>query len=305
MAENYMNRVPTRGVDFHVHTTRSDGRYDLRRVLDLAVFERLSVIAITDHNTFDGEIVKLAPFYERQGLQVINGCEFTAFYYLQNGTKEEIHIVALNFEPEKLNGLFGLYSLNRRPYIEAILKRLKEEGVADITYEEMLEKYPTMHLGKMHISQELVSRKIVKDVYEGLDLYVGNLGLKKCWVPSEQYLDIPDMETVIRAIIDAGGTPVLAHPYYYKGLADNREREKLVSDFKSVAGERAGMEVYYKNYTAEQVLELERIAKKYKIRKSGGSDFHGWFESDHLAQISLDVNSLLTKTNNHEQCGGI
>jgi predicted metal-dependent phosphoesterase TrpH len=71
---------------------------------------------------------------------------------------------------------------------------------------------------------------------------------------------------IIRVIRAAGGVPVLAHPVYLK-------RDELIEHF--VSDGLAGLEVYHSGHSPEQVRHYERIADRYHLLRTGGSDYHG------------------------------
>lgn len=285
MEKNYKNTVCSGGVDLHCHSTISDGKYSVYHVLDMACQKGFSAIAITDHNSIHSEFNEIKEKYRSKGLNLICGSEVTAMYRRSDGKEEELHIVALNFDPQKMNGLFERNHLNRKEYIEALLTRLREENVADIQYEEMINHFESHYLGKMHVAQLLTEKKITSSVPEALELYVGNLGERRCWVPSCEYIDFPDLDSVVNLILSANGIPILAHPFYYKSLTEN-ELERLICHFKKLAGDKAAMEVYYKDYDERQTNRLEYLAQKYSLKASGGSDFHGWSENEKLMQFN-------------------
>lgn len=84
-----------------------------------------------------------------------------------------------------------------------------------------------------------------------------------------------DIKKLIKAIHDAGGIAVLAHPACCWAISLERFVKKLISYGLD------GIEVYYpyrrhrsiiKFHTAETV---EKIADKYNLIKTGGTDLHG------------------------------
>ncbi len=288
----HQNMVCSGGFDFHCHSTISDGKYTVNELLDMALAKGLSTIAITDHNSIHSDMYTIREEYAFKGIEVIFGAELTALYDVSE-KKEEIHIIALDFDPDKLAHIFESNLKNRQAYIEAILDRLRRSDIADLHYSDMQNHFESHYLGKMHVAQLLTEQNVTASVYEALDKYVGNLGERRCWVPSSDYIQIPSMDEVISSVISAGGVPVLAHPFYYKNFS-NDELEKLVSTFKALAGNRAGMEVYYKNYSEKQTMCLEFLAHKYKLNASAGSDFHGWEQSESIMQFNHNlVNKLL------------
>jgi hypothetical protein len=74
-----------------------------------------------------------------------------------------------------------------------------------------------------------------------------------------------------RAIHHAGGLAVLAHPCLYS-LADDR-LESLVRAL--VKGGLQGLEIYYPEHSKAQIAFYERLAVKYGLLATGGTDFHG------------------------------
>lgn len=285
------NIVIEGGFDFHCHSTCSDGRYTVRELCDKAIELHFSKLSITDHNSVSADIEEISEEYKQYGLDLVIGSELTATYNSVK-TSEEIHVVALGFKPHMLAHIFDKNTKNRRAYIEAILERLHRENVADIQYDELANNFKSHYLGKMHIAQMLTKLNVTSSVYEALDLYVGNLGKRRCWVPSSDYIEIPTLEEVVSSIISAGGIPVLAHPFYYKSFS-NDELEKLVEYFKILAEDKAGIEVYYKDYNEKQTACLEFLANKYKINASGGSDFHGWSDTERLIQFKPELATRL------------
>ena len=80
-----------------------------------------------------------------------------------------------------------------------------------------------------------------------------------------------DPDKAIDLIHKAGGIAVMAHPYQTKLEGESLERlvEKLVSYGLD------GIEVYYSQHTLEQVDEYKKLAVKYNLIVTAGSDFHG------------------------------
>jgi len=95
--------------------------------------------------------------------------------------------------------------------------------------------------------------------------YLGKTGC--CYV---RRVNLP-MEDAIRRIMQAGGLPVLAHPYQYE-LPEPKLRE-LISVVKENGG--VGMECIYSKYDAAQSGHLLELAKEYDLLPTGGSDYHG------------------------------
>jgi len=96
-----------------------------------------------------------------------------------------------------------------------------------------------------------------------------------------------NLEKVIKILIKIGAVPVLAHP------GEEFINEKDIAEMVKMG--LKGIEVYTKKHSAEQVIEYERIARKYKLFMTTGSDFHGYYDDD-LHRLGRDNNGKnLTK----------
>ncbi|MFA5240596.1 MAG: PHP domain-containing protein, partial [Phycisphaerae bacterium] len=74
-------------------------------------------------------------------------------------------------------------------------------------------------------------------------------------------------DEAVDLILKSGGLPVLAHPSTINGA------EKVIS--RLAARGLVGLEAYYKDYTDEQRHDMVKLASRYKLIATGGSDFHG------------------------------
>ena len=72
-------------------------------------------------------------------------------------------------------------------------------------------------------------------------------------------------------ILKANGVPVLAHPPLYH-MSDSR-LNKLVASLAEAG--LMGIEAVYSTYSSSEERDMRRLADKYHLLISGGSDFHG------------------------------
>lgn len=265
-------------IDLHTHTTESDGLYAPEQLCALAQQANIGVLAITDHN-FTQEQSHLQKMYP--SIQMVQGAEISCLYTTRQGKEVEVHVVGLGFDvhsPEMLSAL-SKNQLNREPYINAILDRLRQCGIDLGCYQDLRRRDPEKrHIGRMDVARLMKARNYVETIDQAFDVYIGQYGEKKAYVPNP--LRFISMDEAVKAILAAGGAAVLAHLYYYQ-LSDT-ENEQLVSDFKQLAGERGGMEVFYRRYNQEQRTALKQLADRYGLMYSAASDFHGQKEEDTL-----------------------
>ena len=261
-------------IDLHTHTCLSDGNLTPEELLREAREAGIGILAITDHNSTEDLTAWRAAFPE---LTLIQGAEITC-RYLQH----ELHVVALGIDPEdpKLRAVLAQNQPDRRPYLTAILDKLRTLGLDVGTYDELQAANPhSRHFGRMQIAREMVNRGYVNSADEAFDIYMGAHGQRLAYVANP--LKYVSLEEAVEAILSAGGVPVLAHLYYY--LLDSEGERALVRRFKELAGEKAAMEVEYAAYDRAQRDALKALADEFGLMHSCASDYHGNLEGETLA----------------------
>lgn len=253
-----------RTVDLHTHTTASDGSMKPQELVNYAREKGLSVIAVTDHDTIDGldEAVKEG---NNIGLKVIPGVEISLDF------KKEMHMLGY-FPNNNYRNIRNIlddlrFSRNRRNIKMA--EKLNELGFK-VSVEEAEMEASGRIVARPHFARVLLKKGYVSSISEAFEKYLG-FG-KPAYIEKEK-LSVQDG---ILAILKAGGIPVLAHPKLL-GLEDD-EMEKLISDMAGWG--MKGLEVYYVDNTEEETEKYLKIAEKYSLIPTGGSDFHGNFKPD-------------------------
>lgn len=255
-----------RAIDLHTHTCKSDGSYTPTELVDYAIEKNLAAVAITDHDSIEGldEAVAHAAALRQRGLpsvEVVPGIEFSTKY-----EKQDVHIVGLyiSYEEETFqNALCGFVDsrVNRN---RKMCENLRGAGI-DITYEKLLAHYPDAVITRAHYASYLLEHRYVKSRQDAFARYLGDH--TKYFVPREKVTP----SQAVELILSAGGIPILAHPpLYHMG---NDRLESLVAFLKEDG--LMGIEVFYGTYSNQDVRDMQRLAKKYDLLVSGGSDFHG------------------------------
>ena len=261
-------------IDLHTHTCLSDGNLTPEELLTAARAAGIGILALTDHNSTEDLTAYRAAFPE---LTLIQGAEITC-RYLQH----ELHVVALGIDPEnpRLRAVLAQNQPDRRPYLTAILDKLRALGLDVGTYDELQAANPhSRHFGRMQIAKEMVNRGYVNSADEAFDIYMGAHGQRLAYVANP--LKYVSLEEAVEAILSAGGVPVLAHLYYY--LLDSEGERALVRRFKELAGDKAAMEVEYAAYDRAQRDALKALADEFGLMHSCASDYHGNLEGETLA----------------------
>ncbi|TDF98322.1 PHP domain-containing protein [Paenibacillus piri] len=246
--------------DLHMHTTASDGTQPPADNVKLAAEAGLAAIAITDHDTVAG-IAEALEAGKRLGLTVVPGVEISTV-----AEGQDIHVLGYWIDPcdphllERLARLRGVRDQRNRMIIE----RLNELGLSltmeDVTASLQGSKKADETVGRPHIAGALMKKGYIASTAEAFERYLGK--------GAAAYVNPPRIEpfTAVEWIREAGGVPVLAHPGLYG-------QDELIGQL----AERglAGLEVYHSDHTPEQEEHYRRIAERFGLIATGGSDFHG------------------------------
>lgn len=253
--------------DLHVHTHFSDGTYSPSRVVQEALKAELSCIAITDHDNTDG--IDTAVAAAQGTLEVLAGIEMTAEY---EGC--EIHVLGYLLDYKEASFLSMLKDMQkiRVRRIHEICAKLKKLGVP-VEPGEVFGLSDKGSMGRLHVARALFERGHVFSIQDAFHRYIGDKGPayvgKFKMTPKE----------AIRWLLKVRGVPVLAHPYLLPDKA-------LIADF--VKDGLMGLEVYYGEHSKQQTQEFIKIAQKYDLLITGGSDCHGTAkEAARLGKVRL------------------
>ncbi len=248
-------------IDLHVHTNMSDGSMSPAEVIRLAARRGLRAIAVTDHDTVDGIAEAQAQGLE-SGVEVISGVEMSVEW-----NPGIVHILGFFVRPgdRKLRDSLAYLAQGRQDRIPRIVSKLNDCGV-HISVNEVAQESGEGVPGRPHVANVMVRKGIVTEIQEAFDLYLGKGApayVKKTKVSPEEAMSV---------INEAGGMPVLAHPYSVDESDTSRLRD-IVEGFVRQGLE--GIEVYYPKHTTEQTRMFLDLAREFDLAITGGTDFHG------------------------------
>ena len=252
-------------IDLHVHSNASDGTDTPAELVKKAVSIDLSVFALTDHDTVAGirEAMDAAKVYKKQGkmIHVIPGIELSVAY---KGT--DIHILGLciDYRNEAFCNALNKVKEERDRRNEKMAENLAKAGI-DISIDKLREEDKDAVLTRAHFAKYLVKTGIVETNQEAFSKFLSSDG--PYYVPREYLSPKKGMDLIKMA----GGVPVLAHPLLYK-LSDAR-LDELIKDLKEDG--LVGIETFYSMNTGFDEAYVKKLANKYDLLMTGGSDYHG------------------------------
>ncbi len=254
-------------VDFHTHTTCSDGTLEPDELVKKAKLIGIEVLAITDHDTICA-FREIDDMYEDDlDITVIRGVEISVEY-----PTDSLHILGYNIkDTESMGKVLDELIDYRNKRNELILEKMNKLGF-HATMKELRQIAKGDAVGRPHFARLMVEKGYVGSMDEAFDKYLKDGGIlfveKKRLKPQE----------AIELIKKTGGIAVLAHPYdILSGKNSEEDDMTFLENFikKLVDYGLDGVEAFYSRHSQNQTIDLIRIARKYDLLITAGSDFHG------------------------------
>ncbi|MDE7167482.1 MAG: PHP domain-containing protein [Clostridia bacterium] len=245
--------------DMHMHTVHSDGLMTPQDVVDCAENAGVGLIAVTDHDTVSAyaEVSRLA---KSKGIKTVTGIEVSAY-----DNRIKMHTLGYGIDIEKFAPFQQRLFESSFERAKDIIFKLNNMGF-DITMEEVFAERnsSTVPVHGMHIARVMVKKGFVVSYDRFFKKY---LAYGK---PAFSCIQRPTSEEACRAICEAGGLAVLAHPGRIQ-----MDAAALKNKIKSLVDcGLGGIEVYYTTHTKEQTAYYENLAETLGLLKTGGSDTH-------------------------------
>lgn len=258
-----MNQSKEKILDMHTHTNYSDGEYSPDELIKKAVAANIETIAITDHDTLLG-VQNITVDPKELGIEVIPGIELSV-----RSPSGRMHLLGhnLNIWDEKLNAKMSELH-NRSLYATAaVICGLKNDYGITFTTEEILAILnKNSNIGRPDVIRLLMKYGYITTAKEGFKKYLDPVYDKL----QELAKGLPQEES-IRLIKEAGGLASLAHPHTLNMTPE--ELDTFVGQLVDYGLD--GIECFHSNHSPEQIEEYLRLANKYDLLITGGSDYHG------------------------------
>lgn len=259
--------------DLHCHTVFSDGSVTPEELICLAKEQNLQSIAITDHDTVKGvpEAIKAG---KKFGVVVLPGIETST---LDPVTGRKAHVLGYNIsDTSELQSICETTCSNRRNAGEKMLLKVKK--IYPIPAEMVYRRAQgCASLFKQHIMQTLMDCGYADEMFGEVfqTLFNPKNGKAYCKV------EYPSPDHAAEVIRRAGGKAVLAHPGEYKSYS---LLCRLASEQKI-----DGVEAFHPRNDTKDIPDYIKIAEKYNLAVTGGTDFHGAY-----TRVSRPLGSFTT-----------
>ncbi|MBI3258922.1 MAG: PHP domain-containing protein [Ignavibacteriae bacterium] len=248
--------------DLHSHTLRSDGVLTPEELLKKASELGLTALSITDHDTMDGYI-EAEPLAAQYNIELIPGIEISCYE-----NDRDYHVLGYFVDPD--NKVFqqhlDIFRREREKRAERIVKRLQGMDLP-VHFDDVLIKAGSATIGRPHVAAVMVDAGVTDSMKKAFDRYLGNG--RSAYEPKPNF----PVSKGIELINNAGGVAVLAHP------GRDLPAHILMSIIQSGID---GIEVVHPSHQPELQRHYREIAALYCLIETGGSDFHGNRDYDHV-----------------------
>ena len=248
--------------DLHTHSTASDGHLSPEQLLDRAVNNGVSHLALTDHDTMAGfeQLQNVADLKSRWPIHLVPGVEISASI-----DQQPYHIVGLWLNPATpvLKDFLSQQQILREQRGEMMGIKLERLGMTG-ALAGAKKIAAGASLSRPHFAQYLLQQGYCDKLQQAYKRWLGK------GKPADVKINWPSASEVVSVIHAAGGLAVFAHPDKY-GLTKTRLRDTLAV-FKASGGD--GLELISGHQDGCVTDYLLRLSHKFELACSMGSDFH-------------------------------
>ena len=248
-------------VDFHLHTSCSDGILSPKEVMERAKTNNVEYLAITDHDTLSG-LDECIEYGNKNGIKVIPGIELSTQH-----NNESVHILGF-FKNDSYKNKDLICELNkiknhRIVRAKSMIEKLKSEFNIDIDFDKISSQSKDT-VARPHIARAIIDAGYPYDFEYIFNNFIGK-GCK-AYMPTLKI----STEAGINLLKKYDALVFLAHP---KLIHNSDIKEFLNMDFNGIEA------VYFQN-TNEETEYYINLANNHNLLISCGSDFHGNINSD-------------------------
>ena len=247
-------------IDLHCHSTISDGLLSPQDLVANAARCGLKVLALTDHDDISG-LPDARMAANAHGLQFINGVEISVTW-----KRRTLHIVGLKFDANNitLKNALGRVRIGRNERAQEMGESLAKHGIFG-AYEGAKDIAKQAIITRTHFARFLTENNHAKD---NKSVFKKFLVKGKPGFVDHQWMSLNE---AVELIVNAGGQAVIAHPGRYDlGMVN---MHLLMHEFRSDGG--TAIEVVTGSHNPAQYQQFAKIAHRFSLKSSLGSDYHG------------------------------
>jgi 3',5'-nucleoside bisphosphate phosphatase len=241
-------------IELQSHSTVSDGQLSPAEVVAQAWEAGVTTLALTDHDAIAG-VEEAAEAAEGFGIELVPAIEMSCVHEYA----EDLHICGYWVDLGVIAPACERAQKERINRAGEIIERLRNWGFEVKLEDAIKEAGDALSIGRPHIARAAGATGDLGPFFEEYLVPGGKAFVPRRW---------PTAEQAIALIHEAGGTAVIAHPYW--DIEDPNEVEDLI---RSLGAD--GVETFYPSHDEEQTKHLLELCDELDLVPTGSSDYHG------------------------------
>jgi len=266
--------MPMRKSEIHMHSIFSDGEFSPAELIGIAEKNEVSILSLTDHDTFDG-IPEFLQSAEGTGITAFPGIEITVRFHEFN-----IHLLAYfkdyeSLQPElkqRVQEMTATRETRMLQMIERVNEVVPERFRGTIEFENV-KKAAEGVLARPHLAREMTRLGIVSNAGQAFERYLVKYNVER---------DNLDVQKAIELVRASKGVPVMAHPgeRSYSLICPEKGREPenapvLLKELRDMG--LLGLECHYPYHERMGTVPyFVNLAESFDLIVTGSRDFHGF-----------------------------
>lgn len=244
----------------------------------------IDVVALTDHDTLSG-LEEATNAVAGSGMGLVPGIELSAQVIDAHpeAVPRSVHVLGYFIDPVNpaLVSEMERIRSHRADRLRLMVEKLQADF--DVSWEEVAEGMAEGATpGRPHIAQVLIDKGYFVDTSAA---FAGPL---RADGPYHVPHYAPRLVRALELIREAGGVPILAHPYTGErsGAVDHSQsRERVLEEYALLVEQGlAGLEIDHRENVETGKEILRQVAKDHDLIVTGSSDFHGLKKPNQLGE---------------------
>jgi 3',5'-nucleoside bisphosphate phosphatase len=241
-------------IELQSHSTVSDGQLAPGEVVAQAWEAGVKTLALTDHDAIAG-VPEAAEAAEKLGIELVPAIEMSCVHEYA----EDLHICGYWVDLGVIAPACERAQKERINRAGEIIERLRNWGFEVKLEDAIKEAGDALSIGRPHIARAAGATGDLGPFFEEYLVPGGKAFVPRRW---------PTAEQAIALIHEAGGTAVIAHPYW--DIEDPDEVEDLIRTLGA-----DGIETFYPTHSEEQTKHLLELCDELDLIPTASSDYHG------------------------------
>jgi 3',5'-nucleoside bisphosphate phosphatase len=260
--------------DLQSHSTHSDGALEAAEVVRRAAAAGVELLALSDHDTVSGVAEAIATGAQ-EGVKIVPAVEISAVDATAP-VGRELHILGyrIDYAGAVMTAKLTDFLADREKRTLRMRDALREVGF-ELDEDEIQARIAQgKPIGRPHLAGAVLRAPANAErlAQEGID-DVGSLirGYLIEGKPAFRLRETPTVAEAVRAIHEAGGVAVWAHPYW--DISDDGEVLDSIDRFHALGID--GVEAFYITHTRANTTLLVGRCEQLGLLTTGSADFHG------------------------------